>query len=110
MVKINKKQIKEESMKHYLNESNWISASTNSMYLYNCGYTSIVYKLYVQDKLMYIGETTNGARRPWNHSKDNDWILSDIECIEVPANERKSIERYLIKHYKPEGNIQHNKS
>ena len=109
MVKINKKQIKEKSMKHYLNESNWISASTDSMYLYNCGYASIVYKLYVQDKLIYIGETTNGARRPWNHSKNNDWKLSDIECIEVPANERKSIERYLIKHYKPVGNIQHNK-
>ena len=110
MVKINKKQIKEESMKHYLNESNWISASTDPMYLYNCGYTSIVYKLYVQDKLIYIGETTNGARRPWNHSKNNNWMFSDIECIEVPATQRKSIERYLIKHYKPVGNIQHNKS
>ena len=110
MVKINKQQTKEKSMKQYLNESNWKSASTDSMYLYNCGYTSIVYKLYVQDKLIYIGETTNGARRPWNHSKDNDWELSDIECIEVPARQRKRVEKYLIKHYKPVGNIQHNKS
>ena len=108
MNEINKN--KGEIMKHYLNESNWTSASTDPMYLYNCGYTSIIYKLYVQDKLMYIGETTNGARRPWNHSKNNNWMFSNIECIEVPANKRKSIERYLIKHYKPGGNIQHNKS
>ena len=108
MNEINKN--KGEKMKQYLNECNWISACEDPMYLYNCGYTSIIYKLYVQDKLIYIWETTNGARRPWNHSKNNNWMFSDIKVTEVPANERKSIEKYLIKHYKPTGNVQHNKS
>jgi len=94
-------------MKKYITDS-WISVLKNPMYLFQCGRTSLVYKLKCQDEIIYIGKTQNGGRRIASHDRDSGWVFDNVECIEVPVNEQSSIEKYLIKHYKPMYNKQHN--
>ena len=90
---------------NYLNESNWVSHMDNPMYLFNCERTPLIYKLYdTNDKLMYIGKTVTGGRRITTHNRDKGWKFSNVECIEVPAEEQNSIEKDLIKYYQPYNN------
>jgi len=99
------KLIMENVMKYYLNESNWVSHMDNPMYLFNCKRTPLIYKLYdINDKLMYIGQTVTGGRRITTHNRDKDWKFSNVKCIEVPAEEQNSIEKYLIKYHQPYNN------
>ena len=100
MNEINKN--KGETMKQYLNESSWILNTDNPNYLYNCGNTPLLYKLYdLEGDLMYIGKTTTGARRISAHNRDKGWKTSNHSFIDVPLKQQNNIERYLIEHYKP---------
>ena len=95
-------------MNKYIIKDNWISIKDNPIYLFQCGTTPLVYKLIHKDKIIYIGKTHTGGRRIASHDRDKGWIFDNVECIEVPIDQQGSIEKYLIKHYKPLYNKQHN--
>ena len=100
-------------MKQYLDESKWTSHLNDPMYLFRCGRIPLIYKLIDtndKNKIVYIGETINGARRMSSHNRDNGYIFDNILFIEVPEKERKDIEKYLINHYTPKYNTIHNKN
>ena len=96
-------------MMYYLNNENWISQYTDPMYLITCGHDTVLYKLIDVNEVVYIGKTTNGARRVWEQSAGSGKMFDNVQFIKLKDGDIwNEIEALLIRHYRPKYNDQHN--
>lgn len=69
--------------------------------------TPCVYRLYDNETLVYVGQTTNLAKRIGQHLKDKVFTSFDIYSHIDNDTVRLNVERRLIQTHKPKYNIQH---
>jgi predicted GIY-YIG superfamily endonuclease len=69
--------------------------------------TPCVYRLYLNNSLVYIGQTNDLLRRISQHKKDKIFDSFDVYCHEINDALRLNTEERLIKKHKPKYNIKH---
>ena len=67
-------------------------------------WSSGIYGLFQDDKLIYIGLAENLSRRIGEHLKDDHKAFNRIGCVNIPPNQLKIVERLLLDALAPELN------
>lgn len=62
-----------------------------------------VYLLWLNDELVYVGQSINGTSRIMDHRKDK--VYNRYTWISVSLEELDDIERFFIKKYRPKYNV-----